>query len=73
MSKKTKESLKIVSQERIGKDIYSMWLQADHMAAEAKPGSFFYFIRGMEASCFPAPSVSVKLTEKTEESVLFIG
>ena len=50
MSKKTKESLKIVSQERIGKDIY-----------------------GMEASCFPAPSVSVKLTEKTEESVLFIG
>ena len=40
MSKKTKESLKIVSQERIGKDIYSMWLQADHMAAEAKPGQF---------------------------------
>ena len=67
MSKKTKESLKIVSQERIGKDIYSMWLRRRSRA------SFFHFIRGMEASCFPAPSVSVKLTEKTEESVLFIG
>lgn len=73
MSKKTKESLKIVSQERIGKDIYSMWLQADHMAAEAKPGQFLSLYTRDEASCFPAPSVSVKLTEKTEESVLFIG
>ena len=32
MSEKTKESLKIVSQEKIGTDIYSLWLQADHMA-----------------------------------------
>ena len=29
MSEKTKKSLKIVSQEEIGRDIYSMWLQAD--------------------------------------------
>lgn len=73
MSKKTKESLKIVSQERIGKDIYSMWLQADHMAAEAKPGQFLSLYTRDGSKLLPAPSVSVKLTEKTEESVLFIG
>ena len=32
MSTKTKESLKIVSQEEIGTGIFSMWLQADRMA-----------------------------------------
>ena len=40
MSEKTKKSLKIVSQEEISKDIYSMWLQADEMADAAKPGQF---------------------------------
>ena len=38
MSKKIKESLKIVSQEKIAADIYSMWLQADHMADISRPG-----------------------------------
>ena len=40
MSKKIKESLKIVSQEKIAADIYSMWLQADHMADISRPGQF---------------------------------
>ena len=40
MSEKTKKSLKIVSQEEIGKDIFSMWLQADEMAESARPGQF---------------------------------
>ena len=38
MSTKTKESLRIVSQEEIGKGIFSMWLQADRMAEVARPG-----------------------------------
>ena len=38
MSTKTKESLKIVSQEEIGTGIFSMWLQADRMAEAARPG-----------------------------------
>ena len=55
MSEKTKESLKIVSQEEIGKNIFSMWLQADHMAANAKPGQFLslYYKRRKQTS---APS-----------------
>ena len=40
MSTKTKESLKIVSQEEIGTGIFSMWLQADRMAEAARPGQF---------------------------------
>ena len=36
MSTKTKESLRIVSQEEIGKGIFSMWLQADRMAEAAR-------------------------------------
>ena len=55
MSKKTKESLKIVSQERIGKDIYSMWLQADHMAAEAKPGQFLSLYTRDGSKLLPRP------------------
>ena len=45
MSTKTKESLKIVSQEEIGTGIFSMWLQADRMAEAARPGQFLSLIR----------------------------
>ncbi|HIV34019.1 MAG TPA: dihydroorotate dehydrogenase electron transfer subunit [Candidatus Blautia intestinigallinarum] len=40
MSDKTMESCKIVSQERIGTDIYSMWLQTSQIAKNASPGQF---------------------------------
>ena len=32
MSTKTKETLTVISQEEIGRDIYSLWLQTDQMA-----------------------------------------
>ena len=31
MSTKTKETLTVISQEEIGRDIYSLWLQTDHI------------------------------------------
>ena len=40
MSKKIKKSLKIVSQEKVAEDIYSMWLQADEIADNACAGQF---------------------------------
>ena len=40
MSDKTMESCKIVSQERIGTDIYCMWLQTSQIAKNASPGQF---------------------------------
>ena len=69
MSTKTKESLKIVSQEEIGTGIFSMWLQADRMAETARPGQFC--IQGTEANCFRVRSVSARSTERTEGSVLY--
>ena len=38
MSEKKKDICIVVSQESIGTDIYSMWLQTEKIAAEAKPG-----------------------------------
>ena len=40
MGTKVKETCTIISQECIGKDIYSMWLQTKTIARNAKPGQF---------------------------------
>ena len=37
MSEKTREICTVVSQESIGAGIYSMWIQTDRIAADAKP------------------------------------
>lgn len=55
MSEKTKKSLKIVSQEEIGKDIYSMWLQADEMAESARPGQFLSLYTRDGSKLLPRP------------------
>ena len=39
-NKKTKKSCKILSQECIGTDIYSMWLDAGEIGKNAVPGQF---------------------------------
>ena len=40
MSKKQKMTAVVISQEKIAEDIYSMWLKAEPVAAEAVPGQF---------------------------------
>ena len=55
MNKKTKESLKIVSQEKIGTGIFSLWLQADNMAANAKPGQFLSLYTKDGSKLLPRP------------------
>lgn len=55
MSEKTKESLKIVSQDKIGTDIYSMWLQADHMAGISRPGQFLSLYTRDGSRLLPRP------------------
>lgn len=55
MSEKTKKSLKIVSQEEIGKDIFSMWLQADEMAESARPGQFLSLYTRDGSKLLPRP------------------
>lgn len=55
MSTKTKESLRIVSQEEIGKGIFSMWLQADCMAEAARPGQFLSLYTRNGSKLLPRP------------------
>lgn len=55
MSEKIKESLKIASQEKIGTDIYSMWLQADHMAEISRPGQFLSLYTRDGSRLLPRP------------------
>lgn len=55
MSAKTKETCTIVSQECIGTDIYSMWLQTQSIAANAKPGQFVSLYTRNESKLLPRP------------------
>ncbi len=55
MGKKTKEICAIVSQECIGKDIYSMWLQTETIAKEAVPGQFVSLYSRDGSKLLPRP------------------
>lgn len=69
MSTKTKETLTVISQEEIGRDIYSLWLQTDQMAQNARPGQFLSLYTGaMGVNFFRDRSASVRLIKKTAKS-----
>lgn len=55
MGEKAKESCRIVSQECIGKDIYSMWLQTEKIAENAKPGQFLSLYTRNGSKLLPRP------------------
>ena len=40
MSEKKKETCLVMSQEKIAEGIYSLWIQTEMIADEAKPGQF---------------------------------
>ena len=68
MSTKTKESLKIVSQEEIGTGIFSMWLQADRMAEAARPGQFLSLYTRNGSKLLPRP-ISICEIDKEDSSL----
>lgn len=55
MSEKAKESCRIVSQECIGTGIYSMWLQTESIAENAKPGQFVSLYSRNGSKLLPRP------------------
>ncbi len=55
MSEKRKELGVILSQEAIGTQIYSMWLQAPAIAAHAKPGQFVSLFCADKSRLLPRP------------------
>ena len=55
MAEKWKEAAKIVSQEQIGDQIFSMWLQTDNIAGKACPGQFISLYTGDGSKLLPRP------------------
>ena len=52
---KTKERCTVVSQECIGTDIYSMWIQTEQIAKEAKPGQLVSVYSNDGGKLLPRP------------------
>lgn len=52
---KIKECCKVISQECIAKDIYSMWIATEAIAREAKPGQFISVYTKDESRLLPRP------------------
>ena len=65
MSTKTKENLTVVSQEEMGKDIFSLWLQTDQMAQYARPGQFLSLYTGNAAKLLPRPISICEIDKET--------
>lgn len=65
MSKKSKETCTIVSQERIGTDIYSMWLQTENIAREAAPGQFVSLFSRDGSKLLPRPISLCEIDRET--------
>lgn len=55
MSDRTKEYLSVVSQKEIGRDIFSIWLQTEHMAENAQPGQFLSLYTRDGSKLLPRP------------------
>ena len=71
MSTKTKETLTVISQEEIGRDIYSLWLQTDQMAQNARPGQFLSLYTGDGSKLLPRP-ISICEIDKAEGKKVFL-
>lgn len=54
-SEKTREICTVVSQKSIGAGIYSMWIQTDRIAADAKPGQFVSLYTKDKSKLLPRP------------------
>ena len=55
MAEKFKETARVISQESLGGQIYSMWIQTEQIAAAAKPGQFVSVYGKNEAKLLPRP------------------
>lgn len=52
---KAKKLCKIVSQDKLASDVYSMWIDAEQIANEAKPGQFVSLYCANESRLLPRP------------------
>lgn len=68
---KLKMTAKVVSQEALAADIYSMWIEAPEIAAAAKPGQFFSVYTKDAGRLLPRP-ISICETDKAKERLRIV-
>ena len=68
---KFKECAKVVSQEKIGTGIFSMWLQTEQVAGEAKPGQFINLYCQDGSRLLPRP-ISICEVNKEERQLRIV-
>ena len=66
-TKKTKRTCRILSQECIGKDIYSMWLDAGEIAKNAVPGQFVSLYSHNGSKLLPRPISLCEIDKEGEK------
>ena len=71
MGTKVKETCTVLSQECIGKDIYSMWLQTKTIAENAKPGQFVSVYTQDGSKLLPRP-ISICEINRGEKTMRFV-
>lgn len=62
---KYKETARVISQESLADQIYSIWIQTDHLAACAKPGQFVSVYSKDHAMLLPRPISICEIRENT--------
>lgn len=62
---KYKESAVVVGQKKIASDIYSLWLQTERIAREAKPGQFLSLFSRDKSRMLPRPISICELERET--------
>ncbi len=68
---KHQELGRIISQEMIGTDIYSMWVQTENIAKEACPGQFLSLYSNDESRMLPRP-ISICEIDKEEGTLRLV-
>lgn len=65
MVNRRKESAKVISQERIATDIYSLWLETEQAAKEAVPGQFISVYTKDGSKLLPRPISLCEIDKET--------
>lgn len=68
MANKFKETAKVIKQEKIATDVYSMWIRTDKVASEAKPGQFISIYCNDGSRMLPRP-ISICEIDKNNNSL----
>lgn len=71
MANKFKESVKVISSENIGKDIFSLWIESKDISAAAKPGQFIDIYVADTAKLLPRP-ISICEIDKSKNSLRMV-